>query len=284
MTRSTAWLAALICLGVIVSAIGCSGDDASMAYTADEVLDAFDAAAYPLIQVEVPPSAGIPEAAAGTYLVPKDSANLSVFVATDQEAGDAWADYVRLGGDEDSLTIRRANVLAISDGDLSSRAKERVRAAMKALPDRGHAVEVLEDSASTALLARCGSRGAPVTLAELVRVLRANGVTLDIHERGCERPTSDPHHPDATNAGPSGLKLPPSAYAREGHVLCDVAHVPNADNREVEIVKYPTDSETQVGILNVGCAVYPSGAESEKGQVDRLRKALEAVERAEKDE
>jgi hypothetical protein len=55
--------------------------------------------------------------------------------------------------------------------------------------------------------------------------------------------------------------------------------VPQASNRVVEIVKYPTDTETQVGVLNVGCAVYPSDAASEQMQVNRLKKALEAVAR-----
>lgn len=129
------------------------------------------------------------------------------------------------------------------------------------------------------LLARCGARGAPVTLAKLVSVFRANGVTLDIDRRGCERPAYDPHLPGATNAGPSGLEPLPGVYRREGHVLCDVARVPHASNREVETVKYPTDEETQVGVLNVGCSVYPSDEESEATQIALVQAALEAVER-----
>jgi hypothetical protein len=116
-----------------------------MTYSADEVLKAFDAEAYPL--VVRPPPAGTPAAAEGTILLPKGGSGtaLAVFVSTDQGTDEAWADYVRLGGDEDSLTVRRANVLAISDGDLSSRAKQRVRAAMNALPDKGYPVDVVED-------------------------------------------------------------------------------------------------------------------------------------------
>ena len=129
------------------------------------------------------------------------------------------------------------------------------------------------------LLARCGTRGAPVTLAKLVRVLRANGITLDIYRPGCERLGSDPHSPGATNAGPSGLKPGPGVHEREGHVICRVARVPHARNRDVEVVKYATDTETHVGVLNVGCSIYPSDAASERTQVNRLKKALEAVAR-----
>jgi hypothetical protein len=130
------------------------------------------------------------------------------------------------------------------------------------------------------LLAKCGARGAPVTLGKLVRTLRVNGITLDIHRRACARAESDPHHPDATNAGPSGLSLEPGVARREGHVLCDVVRAPGAKNRKVEVVKHPTDEETQVGVLNVGCAVYPTSAASEARQVDRLVKALGALARS----
>jgi hypothetical protein len=136
-------LATLVGLSLVVSGAGCAGDEESMTYSVDEVLRAFEAAAYPL--VEQPPPAGSAAAAEGTYLSPTGGAPLIVVVATDQAADDAWPDYVRLGGDEDSLTIRRANVVAISDGGLASRVKARVRDAMHALPDRGYPVDVLED-------------------------------------------------------------------------------------------------------------------------------------------
>jgi hypothetical protein len=119
-----AWLAALTCSVLIVSGSGCAGESASRTYSADEVLQAFEAADYPL--VEQPPPAGTPAAAEGTILLPKGGSGsaVAVFVGTDEEADDAWADYVRLGGDEDSLTVRRANVVAISDGGLSSPREE----------------------------------------------------------------------------------------------------------------------------------------------------------------
>jgi hypothetical protein len=134
------------------------------------------------------------------------------------------------------------------------------------------------EPAST-LLGRCGSRGAPITLARLVRVARTNGVTLDIDERGCEQPERIQTSADATNLGPSGLKRRPRVYLREGDVFCTVVRVRHVRNRAVEVVKYPTDTETQVRVLNVDCAVYPSDAASEQMQVNRLKKALEAVAR-----
>ena len=127
------------------------------------------------------------------------------------------------------------------------------------------------------LLQKCGSRGAPVSLRTLIEVARANGITLDVHRRGCRRPASDPHSPDATNLGPSGVTRDPAGHLLEGAVFCDVAEVPKATNDQVEVIKYPTDQETQVGVLNVGCSVYPFNAESESRQVDRLRRALKAI-------
>jgi len=135
-------VSALVVL-LFLSIAGCGGDDVSRTYSVDEVLRAFSVARYPL--VEKPPPAGTAAAAEGTYLVPKKSAPLVVVVGTDQGADEAWPGYISVGGDEDSLTARRANVVAISDGGLTSRAKARVRSAMNELPDRGHTVDVLED-------------------------------------------------------------------------------------------------------------------------------------------
>jgi hypothetical protein len=144
----------------------------------------------------------------------------------------------------------------------------------------GDVASNVETSPDLDLERRCGARGSPVTLEKLIKTARANGIRLDVHRRGCERAAADPHYPDATNAGPSGLEPDPGVFRREGHVICDVAEARNAKNRSVEVVKYPTDRETQVGVLNVGCAVYPSDAASERRQVARLMRALEALTRA----
>jgi hypothetical protein len=127
-------------------------------------------------------------------------------------------------------------------------------------------------------LARCGSRGAPVTLARLVEVFRANGVTLDIDERTCAsspKKRSDAALPDATNGGPSGLSQAEELERREGFVLCNVG---TKDlGRQVDVVKYPTDSETYLRALNVDCAVYPHDAASEAKQVGQMKKAFDAL-------
>ena len=135
----------LVALGLALVALGagCNGGGASSTYAVDEVIRAFETSGFPV--VEQPPPEGTAAAAEGTYLFPRRAAPVVIYVATDEAAEEAWSDYVRLGGDEDSLTVRRANVVAISDGGLTSRAQERIRAAMAALPERGFAVEVVED-------------------------------------------------------------------------------------------------------------------------------------------
>lgn len=94
-------------------------------------------------------------------------------------------------------------------------------------------------------LARCGSRGSPVTLQELVDVALEHGITLDIQEETCskaEREKVAGFDSDATNAGPGGLDLPDERVLREGHVLCDVAEESFAAT--VQVTKHATDTET----------------------------------------
>jgi hypothetical protein len=112
-----------------------------MTYSPDEVREAFEMAALPLAEADLP----ITSLEEFAIFVPRSRDAVTVYVSTDQEADVAWPDYVRLGGDEDSLTVRRANVIAVSDGDLSRVAMQHVRSAMSALPDRGYAVDVVED-------------------------------------------------------------------------------------------------------------------------------------------
>ena len=72
-------------------------------------------------------------------------------------------------------------------------------------------------------LERCGARGEPVTLAELVTVFRENGVTLDIQEDVCGKPEEKQvagFDSDATNTGWDGFD--DSSRRDEGHIMCDV--------------------------------------------------------------
>jgi hypothetical protein len=127
-------------------------------------------------------------------------------------------------------------------------------------------------------LARCGSRGSPVTLQELVDVSREHGITLDIQEETCGKAEGEKvagFDSDATNAGPGGLDLPDDRSLREGHVLCDVADEGFAAT--VQVTKYATDNETYIEAANVQCAIYPHSSAREAAQVGRLKNAMEGV-------
>lgn len=125
-------------------------------------------------------------------------------------------------------------------------------------------------------LARCGSRGKPVSLTQLVEVFRKNGITLDIDEETCVTPEKDQvggFDSDATNTGPLGRD---QSDEREGHVLCDIED-DDAFGEGVEVTKWPTDTETSMRVLNVDCTIYPHSPDTEAEQVPRLRKAMQAV-------
>ena len=125
-------------------------------------------------------------------------------------------------------------------------------------------------------LARCGARGTPVTIAKLVRVFRKNGITLEINQKTCVE--SERVDADATNAGVNGLQQSNETKRREGVVLCSVNF--HSSDRSVRTVKYDTDKQTYVDVLNVNCAVFPYDAARKKSPVARVRRALEAVVRA----
>ena len=131
---------------------------------------------------------------------------------------------------------------------------------------------------SVAQRARCGSLGKPVSLTRLVRVFRANGITLDMDESTCRLPLkkrASGLEIAATNAGPDGLSGTAAVDRREGFVLCSVT--PKRFETSPSVVKYSTDQETNARVLNITCAVYPSDTESEAAQVERLRRALAAL-------
>lgn len=126
--------------------------------------------------------------------------------------------------------------------------------------------------------AKCGALGKPVSLTRLVREFRANGITLDMDESTCRMPLkkrASGLEIAATNLGPNGRTLNAKVKAREGTVFCRVT--PKRFEATPSVIKYSTDQETHARVLNITCAVYPSDAGSEAGQVERLRKALAAL-------
>lgn len=128
-------------------------------------------------------------------------------------------------------------------------------------------------------LARCGARGSPVTLSQLVEVFREHEVTLSIDEDTCAASDEEREQAalsDASNGGPSGLEDLPEIKEAEGTVVCSVfpSGKPRAD---VYVVKFPGDTETRLSVLNVDCVILPYSRSSEAAQVERLRKALAAL-------
>jgi hypothetical protein len=62
-------------------------------------------------------------------------------------------------------------------------------------------------------------------------------------------------------------------------VLCSVGFEDDSTGPRLEIVKYPTDTETHLRVLNVQCTIYPSDAAGERRQVSQVAAALRAVTR-----
>ena len=128
---------------------------------------------------------------------------------------------------------------------------------------------------------RCGARGAPVSLAALVRAFRANGIALDLAADSC-RSTPEARRraglADATNFGQSGIDQTGEAADREGGVICHLSRT--GVGPTVRMEKLPGDTETAVAVLNVYCSLYPSSPSAEKEQVDRVARALTAASRA----
>ena len=132
-----------ILIGLALALSGCSGNDGAWTYSADEVRSAFRDAGYPLIKIAPPAGIQFPSSE-GTYFEPQGGGPPWVLVTSPANVEDSWAGFVKVGGDSDSLTMRRANVLFISDGGMSPSAKVRARQAMDGLPDRGFDTEVIE--------------------------------------------------------------------------------------------------------------------------------------------
>jgi hypothetical protein len=105
-------------------------------------------------------------------------------------------------------------------------------------------------------------------------VFRANGITLTVNQNACRRPKNDSVN-DASNAGPTGLQPSKEIERREGFILCDVKF--GSRGRSVRVIKYDTDRQTYIDVLNVNCAVFPYDAAHEKQQVERVRRAMVAL-------
>jgi hypothetical protein len=128
-------------LVVAFIAAGCGGkDSAHSTYTPAEAAAAFAGQGFTLTKVRD----ATPAAAIETVFAPQNAEKFAVVVTTDAAAADTWKQYVAIGPDEDSLDVRRANVLAISDGGLTAAQRSAVQAAVAALPDRGADIETLE--------------------------------------------------------------------------------------------------------------------------------------------
>jgi hypothetical protein len=138
--------------------------------------------------------------------------------------------------------------------------------------------ENAEERPTAAELARCGARGAPVSLQTLVDVFRANDISLHIEEETCsisEQARVDGARPDATNASPSGLSQTDEVELKEGYILCSVED--ESFGKKLAINKYDTDTETSLAVLNISCTIYPHSASTEAAQIARVKKAMKAV-------
>jgi predicted NodU family carbamoyl transferase len=128
---------------VALVAVACGGKDKSAAtYTANEVVAAFADNGFTLAKVKD----SSPQAGKQTVLAPNRTEQFAVLVATNAAAADTWHQYELQGPDADSLDLKRANVLVLSDGGLTASQRRAVQKAVAALPDRGDDVETIQAS------------------------------------------------------------------------------------------------------------------------------------------
>jgi hypothetical protein len=119
-----------------IALVGC-GSDAK--YSTEEVVDAFQHQGYSLVPQEFP--GGTIATPQGDLLIPRGGGPFVVVVGLPEGGDRAWDDYKAQQTGE-SFTVRRGDVIAISDGGLSGFDRERVVDAMSALPDRGAEVDI----------------------------------------------------------------------------------------------------------------------------------------------
>jgi hypothetical protein len=121
-----------------IAVTGCN-DSASWTYSTHEVVGAFQRHGYTLVVRELPGETRAP--GEGDLLTPRSGQPFIVIVVSNEAANEAWGDY-ESQQTHDSFDVRRANVVVISDSGLAVRQRDRVLAAMSALPDRGMAVVI----------------------------------------------------------------------------------------------------------------------------------------------
>ena len=127
-------------LVITVLTVAITGCDDSATYSTEEVVAAFQRQGYTLVPLlSFPGNATVP--GESDVLAPRGEQPFTVSVLSNGVADEAWGDYESQQTHE-SFDVRRANVVVISDSGLAIRQRDRVLAAMSALPDRGAAVVI----------------------------------------------------------------------------------------------------------------------------------------------
>jgi hypothetical protein len=142
-------LVRLLFASILVVAALSSACGASDTYSAEEVQVAFEAQGL-VLHERVPPTGSVPTpwGSGRKLLVPRSGAPFYVYVASATDAEQLWSMLTAHVPEQgsDTFDARRANVVASSDGGLAVRDRERVEAALEALPDKGSSVDVVPAS------------------------------------------------------------------------------------------------------------------------------------------
>ena len=119
----------------------------------------------------------------------------------------------------------------------------------------------------------------PVTTSRLAEVFQSEGLSLVSNRRACEPPES--YRPDATNAGPLGLKRDPEVWRTEGSVSCYLGSGTDpSEGKHVRREHFEGEQETWLYALNVSCSVRPSDEGRAEEQIARVEAALHVVDEA----
>lgn len=112
-----------------------------MTYTPAEVISAAARQGFDLEPTDVRLAPF--DALSGEAFAPRTGDSFTVYVMEDADADGAWTDLVAIRPQGDSLDVRRANVVVVSNGGLERATRFRVVASLWELPDRGLRVDVL---------------------------------------------------------------------------------------------------------------------------------------------